>query len=136
MSLPSTAFYPARNRYHADSIIKYLDRFNSADTVIIGLTNKDISTIKENMQDWGIMGLGDEPGNACVVSTFRLSKTKTPAQFYKLALHELGHTQGLAHCQNKFCFMRDSEGGNHLDEEVGFCPTCKSFIKSKGWLLR
>jgi archaemetzincin len=81
------------------------------------------------------MGLGFEPGNACVISTFRLSKTNFAAQFYKVALHELGHTQGLPHCPNKTCLMRDAEGSNHLDEETGFCPSCKAYLKSKGWLI-
>jgi len=136
IALPATAFYQQRNRYRADSIINYLNRFASADTVIIGLTSKDISTTKGNTMDWGVMGLGFQPGNACVVSTFRLSKAKASSQFYKIALHELGHTQGLPHCKNKTCFMRDAEGGNHFDEETGFCQSCKSFLKSKGWQLK
>ncbi|HTE00041.1 MAG TPA: hypothetical protein VK668_12185 [Mucilaginibacter sp.] len=134
--LPLTSFSPPKNRYRADSIINYLNHFGSADTVIIGLTNKDISTSKEKILDWGVMGLGFQPGNACVVSTFRLSKTELSGQLYKLALHELGHTQGLPHCKNPACYMRDAEGGNHLDEETGFCQSCKSFLKSKGWLLK
>ncbi|MBW4890826.1 hypothetical protein KXQ82_13930 [Mucilaginibacter sp. HMF5004] len=133
--LPTSTYYASRNRYRADSIIKYLDHFGSADTVVIGLTSKDISTTKGNMHDWGIMGLGYEPGNACVVSTFRLSKTNTQNQFSKVVLHELGHTQGLPHCPNKTCFMCDAGGGNHLDDEIGFCPNCKAYLKGKGWNL-
>ncbi|MFI5161579.1 MAG: hypothetical protein ACHQHN_09895 [Sphingobacteriales bacterium] len=136
ISLPANAFYPQRNRYRADSIINYLNRFGSADTVIIGLTSNDISTTKGNIADWGVMGLGFQPGNACVISTFRLSKAKISNQFYKIALHELGHTQGLPHCKNKTCYMRDAEGGNHLDEETGFCKSCKSLLKSKGWQIK
>ncbi|MGZ3776519.1 MAG: hypothetical protein ACXVI9_02695 [Mucilaginibacter sp.] len=136
IALPPAAFYSPRNRYRADSIINYLNRFASADTVIIGLTNKDISTTKGEIADWGVMGLGFQPGNACVISTFRLSKTLLSDQFYKLSLHELAHTQDLPHCKNKTCIMRDAEGGNHLDEETGFCQSCKSFLKSKGWLLK
>jgi archaemetzincin len=134
--LPSSAFYAPRNRYRADSLINYLSRLGNAGTVIIGLTEKDISTTKGNITDWGIMGLGFQPGNACVISTFRLSKARSTDQFYKLALHELGHTEGLPHCSNKTCLMRDAEGSNHLDEERGFCESCKSFLKSKGWLLK
>ncbi len=136
IALPVSAFYPQKNRYRADSIINNLNRFGSADTVIIGLTGKDISTTKGNTADWGVMGLGFQPGNACVISTFRLSKAELSGQFYKIALHELGHTQGLPHCKNKTCFMRDAEGGNHLDEETGFCESCKSFLKNKGWQLK
>jgi len=134
--LPPTAFYSPRNRYRADSIINYLNRFASTDTVIIGLTNKDISTTKGKIADWGVMGLGFQPGNACVISTFRLSKAQLSDHFYKLSLHELAHTEGLPHCKNKTCFMRDAEGGNHLDEETGFCQSCKSFLKGKGWLFK
>ncbi|MFB9845298.1 hypothetical protein [Mucilaginibacter ginsenosidivorans] len=116
--------------------MNYLSRPGVADTVVIGLTDKDISTRKGSINDWGIMGLGFQPGNACVISTFRLSKERRMDQFYKLALHELGHTQGLPHCNKRTCLMRDAEGGNHLDEETGFCESCRSFLKSKGWLLK
>ena len=61
------AWYPARDRYRADSLIRYLGRFGSADTILIGLTNKDISTTKGQIRDWGIMGLGYCPGTSCVV---------------------------------------------------------------------
>jgi archaemetzincin len=133
--VPESAFYAPRNRYRADSVINYLDHFGSTDTVVIGITSKDISTRKGNIADWGVMGLGFEPGNACVISTFRLSKANLSEQFYKLALHELGHTQGLPHCNNKTCFMHDAEGGNHFDEEADFCQSCKAYLKGKGWLL-
>lgn len=130
--LPAMAYYAPRNRYRADSLLRFLDPFGSADTVVIGLTEKDISTTKNNVKDWGIMGLAYRPGNACVVSSFRLSSKARATQFYKVAIHELGHTQGLPHCPDKACFMRDAEGGNPLDEETGFCASCGPFLKSKG----
>ena len=133
--LPASTYYPGRNRYRADGIINYLGRNGSTDTVYVGITSKDISVTKGNIPDWGVMGLGFQPGNACAVSTFRLNKDNLSAQLYKIILHELGHTQGLPHCKNKTCLMRDAEGGNHLEEETGFCETCKSFLKSKGWNL-
>lgn len=136
LQLPTKAYYPPRNRYRADSLIKYLSNFGSADTVVIGMTNKDISSTKGSASDFGIMGLGYCPGNSCVVSTFRLAKTNLSEQFYKLAIHELGHTQGLPHCSNKICFMRDANGKNVLNEEKDFCPSCKSFLKNKGWQLK
>ena len=135
IGFPNGSYYRARGRYRADSIIHYLNRFGNSDTVIIGLTGKDISTTKGNIKDWGVMGLGYCPGNACVVSAFRLKKTNLSIQFYKVAIHELGHTQGLPHCKKKTCFMRDAEGGNHLDEETDFCVSCKSFLKRKGWIV-
>lgn len=130
---PRNTFYQDRNRYRADSLIKYLSRFFGSDTVVIGLTSKDISTTKGNIKDWGVMGLGYCPGNSCIASTFRLSKSNINEQFYKVAIHELGHTQGLPHCPNKTCYMRDAEGGNPLNKENEFCAKCKDFLIKKGF---
>jgi archaemetzincin len=136
IALPTAAFYTTRNRYRADSLIRFLSASANSDTVVIGMTSKDISTTKGKVADWGVMGLGYCPGKACVVSSFRLAKKNRAEQFYKVAIHELGHTQGLPHCTNKTCFMRDAEGGNPLDEEVDFCKPCKMFLKNRGWFLK
>lgn len=130
---PDKAYYKPRNRYRADSIIKSLKNNIGKDSVIVGLSHSDISTTKNGIKDWGVMGLGYRPGKACVVSDFRLSVKNKNQQFYKLVLHELGHTVGLPHCKVKTCLMRDAEGGNPLDEEVDFCKNCTSFLRSKGW---
>lgn len=133
ISFPENSFYKPRNRYRADSIIKKLKNNIGVDSVIVGLAHADISTTKNGIKDWGVMGLGYKPGKACVVSDFRLSVKNKNEQFYKLVLHELGHTAGLPHCKIKTCLMRDAEGGNPLDYEKSFCRECKSFLKSKGW---
>ncbi|MTH18059.1 Zn-dependent protease [Flavobacterium sp. LC2016-01] len=135
ISFPENSYYKPRNRYRADSIIKSLKNNIGADSIIVGLSNSDISTTKNEIKDWGVMGLGYKPGKACVVSDFRLSVKSKNQQFYKLVLHELGHTAGLPHCKIKSCLMRDAEGGNPLDQEKSFCKDCKSFLKSKGWQL-
>lgn len=132
---PEKAYYKPRNRYRADSIIKNLKNYIGKDSVIVGLSNCDISTTKNGIKDWGVMGLGYRPGKACVVSNFRLSLKNKNQQFYKLVLHELGHTAGLPHCKVKTCLMRDAEGGNPLDEEKDFCFNCNNYLKSKGWQL-
>ncbi|SHM59822.1 Zn-dependent protease [Flavobacterium chilense] len=135
ISFPENSFYKPRNRYRADSIIKKLKNTIGEDSVIVGLSHSDISTTKNTIKDWGVMGLGYCPGKACVVSDFRLHVKNKNQQFYKLVLHELGHTAGLPHCAVKTCLMRDAEGGNPLDEEKDFCNNCKSFLKGKGWRL-
>ncbi|WP_276481304.1 hypothetical protein [Paraflavitalea pollutisoli] len=134
--LPAHAWYAPRIRYRADSLIAYLRQFGSSDTVLIGLTTQDISVTKGDIKDWGVMGYGYCPGQACVASTYRLTKKRQQQQYYKVAIHELGHTQGLPHCSVISCYMRDAAGGNPLDEEHDFCPDCKSFLVSKGWQLR
>jgi len=104
-------------------------------TVVIRLTSKDISASKGNIRDFGIMGLGYRPGNACIASSFRLSKNKTDEQLFKIAVHELGHTQGLQHCPVKTCFMRSAEGKNPTDKETGFCRKCQTFLMNKNWKI-
>lgn len=81
------------------------------------------------------MGLGCRPGKSCVVSDFRMAVKNRNQQFYKVVLHELGHTEGLPHCKTKTCLMRDAEGGNHLDQEKDFCKNCKDFLINKDWNL-
>lgn len=133
--LPISAWYPSRNRYRADSLIHFLKNQTAKGHITIGLTNKDISTTKNSTADWGVMGLAFRPGNACVASSFRLSKTETKIQLYKVAIHELGHTQGLPHCSIKSCFMRNAEGRNPTNEEKDFCLKCKPVLVVKGWQL-
>ena len=134
--LPKTAYYKSRSRYRADSLIKFLSKLTPTGYLTIGLTDKDISATKNNIQDWGLMGLGLCPGNACIASTFRLNKTKKALQLFKIAIHELGHTEGLKHCPNKNCFMKDAKGKNHTDELTEFCTSCKKILIQKGWNLK
>ncbi len=131
---PNGSFYKPRQRYRADSIIRFLRDAIGDDSTLVGLTQKDISATKGSLPDFGIMGLGYRPGDACVVSTFQLRGNKEK-QFYKVVLHELGHTEGLPHCAVKTCFMRDAEGGNPIDEETGFCRKCALYLRMRGWLL-
>jgi archaemetzincin len=133
--LPQSAYYPARARYRADSLISFLARNTTEGHITIGLTNFDISTTKNKINDWGVMGLGFCPGRSCVASSFRLDKKNLADQLYKVAIHELGHTQGLVHCPVKTCYMRDAEGENRTEEETGFCPKCKTQLISKGWVF-
>lgn len=133
IDFPENSYYQPRNRYRADSIIKFLSSQTKNNFIKVGLTTKDISATKGNVKDFGIMGLGYRPGKACVASSFRLDASKRKEQFYKIIIHEIGHTQGLKHCPEKTCFMRDAEGGNPTDEETDFCRKCKNYLETKHW---
>ncbi|KQT21535.1 hypothetical protein ASG22_15375 [Chryseobacterium sp. Leaf405] len=133
IDFPENIYYKERNRYRADSIISFLSKKTKENFVTIGLTSKDISITKGKIKDFGVMGLGFRPGRACVASSFRLSKKKSDEQFFKIAIHELGHTQGLKHCPVKMCFMRSAEGKNPTDEETDFCKKCKQILINKNW---
>ena len=135
IDFPKNTFYQPRNRYRADSIIKYLRTKTPNNCVTLALTNKDISVTKGKVADFGVMGLGYRPGKACIASSFRLNTKNKNEQFYKIAIHELGHTQGLKHCPDKTCFMRDAEGKNPTNEEKDFCQNCKKVLRSKHWKI-
>lgn len=130
--LPPTAYYPHRQRYRADSLIAWLRKRAGKNETWLGITVTDISTTHHGKPDWGVMGLGYSPGNACVASSFRM-KDKT--HFWKVAIHELGHTAGLPHCPVKTCFMRDAEKKNPTAEETEFCASCKARLREAGWKL-
>lgn len=100
--------------------------------VYVGLTMQDISTTKGDNPDHGIMGLGFRPGKACIASSFRIRDKKN---FFKVVIHELGHTTGLPHCPETTCFMRDAKGGDPTREEKEFCNTCTLYLQSRGWRL-
>lgn len=130
-SFPNDLFYKPRSRYRADRIIHWL-RMNMPDSArtIVGITSRDVSTTKNNVYDYGVMGLGYSPGHASVVSTFRPAKTarnKTHLQqrLLKLVIHEMGHNFGLPHCSNEECFMVDAEGQMKLDKERYLCDSCR-----------
>jgi archaemetzincin len=135
IAFPINAYYEPRNRYKADSLIYFLKQITIKGHVAIGLTNKDISSSMPGYEDWGVMGLSYMPGKACIVSSFRLNKNNISDQLFKVAIHELGHTQGLHHCATITCLMRDAEGKNTTDQEKEFCPKCKSLLISKGWMI-
>lgn len=139
--LPANALNKIKTRYRADSLLVYLNEQTGEGSLTIGLTSKDISHTKRNeagdimKDDWGIMGLGYQPGKSCVASTHRLKGSNQREKLFKLAIHELGHTQGLEHCPIKGCLMMDAKGRDHFDELEGFCAKCKAVLIGAGWNL-
>lgn len=92
--------------------------------VIIGLTDKDISTSIHGQEDCGILGLTYVGRSNSVISTYRV---KDKSQFWKVVLHEFGHGYlGLHHCPNndKSCFMVDAQGKPNLAPQRHFCDSC------------
>jgi len=142
VALPKNAYYPPRRRYRADDLISFLaGRTNSKR--VIGLTAVDVSTTKDAVKDWGVLGLGNETMRACVVSTFRMGRKRVPATVFRARLvnvcdHELGHTYGLPHCPNPRCVMADAHGKlSTFDDSTGdFCVDCRAklgrFLRAGG----
>lgn len=130
--MPELAYYAPRGRYRADKLIQWLSSRAKENEVYAGITMNDISTTKGSNYDFGVMGLGYNPGNACISSSHRV---KDKGNFYKIVIHEIGHTAGLPHCPVQTCFMRDAEGRDPTGEEKEFCTDCKKHLTSRGWKL-
>jgi archaemetzincin len=117
--LPERAYFAPRRRYRADKLLDHLHAVlpagAGAGARVLGLTAVDISTSKGRAADWGVFGLGEIAGRACVISSFRLGRGARDAahlafRVRSTAVHEIGHTLGLPHCQEPGCVMLDAEG--------------------------
>ena len=91
--IPAFCPYKPSNRYWTGKILGFLKQQNQeSDFVTIGLTHRDISTPIHRNYKYGIVGLSFHPGNACVVSTFRLKRRDV---LRKVTTHEFLHSRGL-----------------------------------------
>jgi archaemetzincin len=140
--LPRAAWYPPRRRWRAEKLLVFLRGQLPPDCVrVLGLTAADISTTKGKIEDWGVLGLGEDPGVAGVISTFRCHKRARNDQharerLAKVAVHEIGHTLGLDHCPVRGCIMEDAEGSVLTsDREYDLCPRCRAQLAAGGRAL-
>ncbi|MBL4683426.1 MAG: hypothetical protein JKY37_02460 [Nannocystaceae bacterium] len=136
--LPKFAWYAPRRRFRADDILEHLPTLipdEPTSTRILALTQKDISTTKGKFKDWGVFGLGNMPGRAAVVSSFRLKRKAKGRKHLRrrmvnTAIHEVGHMLGLGHCteHDARCPMQDAEGSiANTDASTGHLgPECRA----------
>lgn len=129
--IPDSCLYKPRNRYWAGKILKMLheEHGGNDEIVTIGFTNRDISTSIRRHYNYGIMGFSFRPGDACVVSTFRL---KRKDDLWKVTTHEFLHSRGLPHCKKDdlMCLMQDAHGKNTCYMKKGLCQDCQNSLKS------
>ena len=137
--LPQYAYYKPRNRYRADSILNFLERYNKKHyRFIAALTSKDISHTNGKIKDYGIFGLGSLNNKGCISSSFRLKKDVSEAKLLerlqKVILHEIGHNHGLPHCNSTYpCFMKAAQGKISTVDNgpMDICKVCREKIGLK-----
>lgn len=129
------AFNPLRRQYHSTEILKRILQQPPSDSwKVLGVTEMDLYIPVLTF----VFGEAQIADGGAVVSSHRLRQ-----EFYgmppdpellhqrllKEALHELGHTYGLRHCQDYTCVMSSSNGVERIDlKGAEFCSTCSQNI--------
>lgn len=126
------AYTPSRKQYHSTRLLLMLES-------IIGdmECRRALGIIESDMYVPGlnfVFGEARMPGKVGVISTARL-KTKDKglfeARLLKEAVHELGHSYGLPHCENEQCVMFFSNTIQDTDRKgERFCPSCDRRLAS------
>lgn len=119
-----------KSRYRANKILDaQLKSKKEYTDVIIGLTDKDISTSVHGRKDWGILGLAYIRKSVCVVSTYRIQNVEK--DLGKVVFHEFNHAfLGIPHCPNNdpTCIMKDCNGKADFAHKTELCDSCKKLM--------
>jgi archaemetzincin len=132
---PAFAFDTYRNQFNSTAIITVLlERFPAHSGKIIGITSVDLFVPVLTY----VFGEAQLNGKAAVLSSFRLREElyglnpNPPLERIRLlkeAIHELGHTFGLIHCQNPECVMHSSTSAEEVDiKGKNLCEKCEQSL--------
>jgi archaemetzincin len=135
---PEFSLHGERQQYHSSQIIHRMQSFVSADSGrVLGVTDVDLYIPILTF----VFGEAQVGGPVAVVSTHRLRQ-----EFYGLpsdhellrqrvakeAVHELGHTLNLAHCDDYRCVMASSHAVEWIDlKENSLCTNCLAAVTPK-----
>lgn len=146
LELSDFEYNASRAQYNAAKILKKLEQHMKLKNYyrILGVTEEDIYTEGLNF----VFGVAKKPFNpnesiACLISVCRLREEfynhNEDQELFRLrvlkeAVHELGHTFSLGHCDNR-CVMRFSNSLRQTDEKPPtFCDMC--FLQIQKFLSR
>lgn len=81
--------------------------------------------------EWSILGLAYR--NVCLVVPIR-----SKSRLQKVAIHEVGHTLGLPHCEDRGCLMTDAKGNaKNIDRaQTEFCHNCIQKMRKNYFLFK
>jgi archaemetzincin len=125
IALPAPAYNSQRDQYDAGVLLQCIQQAGDH-MPALGVTEADLYAPGLNF----VFGLAESPGKAAVVSLHRLHSGIDDTLFLdravKEAIHELGHTFGLGHCNNPECVMHFSNSLQDTDRKgKSFCSQCE-----------
>lgn len=134
---PELAFDSSRGQYNStDLLAQLLDQTAGSDTSVLGIAGVDLFIPILTY----VFGEAQLAGRAAVVSTYRLDPARYGLaanqrllldRLAKEAVHELGHTRGLVHCNQAVCVMRSSTYVEDIDlKSAQFCSACNLRIRA------
>jgi archaemetzincin len=132
---PAFAFHPERGQYYSTELLARMGPYVSPRTWrLLGVASVDLY-IPILTFVFGEAQVGD---SCAIVSFHRLRQEfyGLPAEPFLLserllkeAVHELGHTFELSHCDDYRCAMAPSHAVERIDVKTSsFCPACRSRI--------
>ena len=138
VSNPAYAFDQKRCQYYSTKILKEITAQLPDDGLrILGITEVDLCTPVLTF----VFGEAHLKGVSAVISLARLrqefyqlptNKTLLLHRAVKEAVHELGHTFGLVHCNDKQCVICFSPNVLSVDHKGhGFCPMCQQALANR-----
>lgn len=130
----SFALDDGRHQYHSTVILQRLERHCDLDARVLGVTGCDLFVPVLTF----VFGEAQLDGNCAAVSLARLREEAyglppradlLQERLVKEAVHELGHTFGLRHCENWQCVMTSSHGVERVDvKSAEFCSVCRKSV--------